>query len=169
VRAAARPAVRSWIEEPGSLTARLRNACGARFGVTVLRQDWRRPFPGESRILGLRRGQGALVREVVLHCEGRPVILARSVIPRATLRGTHRRLARLGNRPLGEWLFSHPGLVRLGLDVARVDEDRWRPALVGEIGLRAAIWGRRSVYEIAEGRVLVCEFFLPAIATLPSP
>jgi chorismate--pyruvate lyase len=169
MRAAASPVVRSWIEETGSLTARLRATCGAGFGVTVLRQDWRRPFAGEAHILNLGRGQGALVREVVLHCAGRPLIVARSVIPRATLRRTHRRLAHLGNRPLGEWLFSHPGLVRLGLDVTVVGADRWGPALAKEFGLGGGVWGRRSVYEIAEGRVLVCEFFLPAIATLVSP
>lgn len=168
MRAEAIPGVRSWVEEPHSLTARLRGLCGDSFGVTVLRQGWNRPYPGETRALGLAWQRHALVREVVLYGRGRPLIAARSVIPREALRGTQCRLAHLGNRPLGELLFAYPKLARLSLEVARLDLPLWRPERVGEFGLNGDVWGRRSIYTVASGHILVCEFFLPAIASLTS-
>lgn len=161
------PSVRSWLFEAGSLTARLRAACGPGFGVRVLRQCWDRPWADESRALGLALRRHALVREVVLHCDGRPLVLARSVIPPDALRGVQCRLAHLGERPLGELLFAYWKLRRESLELTRIGMADWRDA--GDVGAEPAdeVWGRRSLYTVARGHVLVCEFFLPAVLSLP--
>lgn len=132
----------------------------------MLRQDWLRPFADESRILRLPRSRVALVREVLLQCGDQPLVLARSVIPPDTLRGARRHLACLGNRPLGEILFSDPGLKRLGLQLAAVEKERWQPELSAAFDIARSsdrIWGRRSLYAIAHGNLLVAEFFLPIV------
>lgn len=159
--------VRSWLFEAGSLTARLRCACGPGFGVHLLRQGWDRPFRGEALALDLAAHRRALVREVLLHCDGRPLVLARTVMPPKVLHGEQCRLAQLGNRPLGELLFAYRGLSRNSLELALVEPSDWRAPILEETGLEAAIWGRRSLYTVALGRILVCEFFLPAILSLP--
>lgn len=159
--------VASWLYESGSLTARLRSVCDSGFGVRVLRQSWDRPFPGEARALGLNPCRRALVREVMLHCHDHPLVLARSVIPETALRGVQRRMAHLGERPLGELLFAYRKLARLRLDIAEVPATSWRKSALSLAQTsNPAIWGRRSLYGVARGQVLVCEFFLPALIEL---
>ena len=158
---------RSWLYETGSLTARLRAACGCGFGVRLLRQGWDRPYVSEARALGLGSHRYALVREVLLHCSGQPLILARSIIPQEALRGGQCRLAHLGDRPLGELLFAYRNLKRESLELARIDPLHWCAPLAEKLRLGADVWGRRSVYAVAKGRILVCEFFLPAVLSLP--
>lgn len=159
----------SWLFEPGSLTRRVRSLCSGEFRVRVLWQGWRRPFADESRTLNLRTSRLALVREVALQCGPQPLIVARSVIPASILRGAQRHLAYLGNRPLGEILFADPKLRRLGLQLASIGNETWWPELADAIvGARASerIWGRRSLYGVAHGNLLVAEFFLPSVLQL---
>jgi chorismate--pyruvate lyase len=156
----------SWLFESGSLTRRVRGLCGGDFRLRVLRQSWLRPFADESRALRLRRSRVALVREVMLQCGEQPLVVARSIIPSSVLRGTQRHLACLGNRPLGEILFSDPKLRRLGLQLAAIEKEKWRPEFSDALDIGQSsdrIWGRRSLYAIAHGNLLVAEFFLPSV------
>lgn len=110
----------------------------------------------------MRGRQHAWVREVTLLCEDMPVVHARSVIPRAALRGRFRRLRRLGARPLGELLFTEKGVVRGRMQLIRVT---LRDRLYVRASRRAApapqeFWGRRSLYYIASTPLLVAEIFL---------
>lgn len=111
------------------------------------------PLPDEAALLGLRRGQTALIREVWLQNGDIPLVFARSVLPRASLRGGWRKLGKLGSRPLGAALFSDARVVRKPLAFCR-----WHG--------RPAQWARRSVF-VRDGRViLVTEAFLPAVLKL---
>lgn len=157
--------LRSWLYEPGSLTLRLQRACGPAFRVTVLGQAWGLPFPGESRLLGLSAHQPCLLREVALMRGQEPLVLARSVIPAATLRRADPGLGSLGSRPLGEVLFACPQLRRKHLQLACIKP--WE--LLAAAGTPSAVWGRRSRYAIAAGDLLVCEVFLPTVLHLPEP
>ena len=65
-------ALRSWLLDQSSLTLRLQQACEGDFSVQVLSQHWARPSPDEVSLLGLRRGERALVRQVYLLCNGQP-------------------------------------------------------------------------------------------------
>jgi len=163
---AASIAYRSWLEEPGSLTARLRRLVGAGFGVRLLGQGMGKPFVGELGLLDLPERRRALTREVLLFDGERPLVLARTVMPPAALRGEHCALAKLGNRPLGEVLFAQRGLRRSRLEFAEVLPADWLPAVALEYGLNELVWGRRSLYEVDHVALLVCEFFLPAILSL---
>lgn len=156
----------SWLTEKGSLTSRLRTLAGADFRVKVLQEDWCKPFPGEARLLQLRTGRSAWVREVALLAGDLPLVLARSIIPHQTLLGRHSPLARLGQRPLGEWLFNHPGLRRLSLEFAQIKPETWCSGVAAAHGLATAIWGRRSYYRVSRHPLLVCEFFLPELFRL---
>ena len=61
--------LRPWLAEQGSLTARIRRH-SRDFSVAVLRQGRGRPYLDEARLLGIRRGRLAWVREVLLHADG---------------------------------------------------------------------------------------------------
>ena len=159
----------SWLFEDGSLTQRLRRGCVGPFRVVVLGQGWIKPFAEEARALGLRLGQRAVIREVSLQDGERPLVVARSVIPPRTLRGADRRLANLGNQPLGHILFADPRLRRQRLQLTRVAAADWLP----NPGLGPmpdqTVWGRRSLYALGPGHcLLVAEFFLPALFAPPT-
>ncbi|BBL75773.1 chorismate--pyruvate lyase family protein [Methylomagnum ishizawai] len=160
------PGAESWLFEQGSLTLRLRALCGPEFRVRLLRQDWAQPYADEARALGIPQLRRAVVREVLLQCGGRPLVAARSVIPADTLRGAGHALARLGTRPLGEILFRDPRLERTHLELTALEPRLWRRELAATLGLAGKIRGRRSCYRIGPGRLLVAEFFLPALFAL---
>lgn len=157
--------LRFWLFDSASLTQRVREACTGTFSVRVEQQDWGRPRLDESRALGLRQGRLALIREVHLLCDDRPWVFARTVIPRSTLSGEQRRLAQLGNRPLGAVLFADPRMVRGSVEVApiRFGHPLYAAAVQGLKGKPGVIWGRRSVFRLGDKPLLVSEFFLPDI------
>ncbi|WP_240454062.1 chorismate lyase [Halomonas sp. NO4] len=156
--AAARPAMSPawwrWVASRDSLTARLIAAGeGRRFRVRLLDQRLGRPRPDEARALGLPPGRRAWLREVALCLEERPWVVARSVAPLAQLRGS--RLAQLGERSLGSWLFRQPDLERSPIEVT---------AMPAPFHPSPGPWGRRSVFRHGRFAVLVQEFFLDAMA-----
>jgi chorismate--pyruvate lyase len=104
-----------------------------------------------------------LTREVLLHAEGKALILARTIIPRETIKVAKSNLSHLGNRPLGEIIFSYPKLQRLDLNISLVTPETWTQAAVATGHLDQSLWGRRTVYSIAQRQMLVSEFFLPEV------
>jgi chorismate--pyruvate lyase len=164
LRGAAPAAVWDWLLDASSLTRRLQLICGGRFHVRVLQQAWGRPMASERRALALKRGERVLVREVHLMCGERPWVFARTVIPVRSLRGAQRRLARLGNRPLGAALFADPRVRRGEVEVAHIGpEERLFARAVATASRPEAIWGRRSVFWLQGKSLLVSEIFLPAL------
>lgn len=160
--------IRSWLEEPASLTARLRRTAGLGFGVKLMRQNLATPFAGEALLLEQAYSRLALVREVLLYAEQGPLVLARTVMPEHSLRGRHCGLARLGNRPLGEVLFAQRGLRRTVLQLACLRPQDWQRTIQTTHQIEQPIWGRRSLYEIDRVSLIVCEFFLPIVQHLSS-
>jgi hypothetical protein len=114
---------RGWLSDHGSLTRRLQSIC-PRLRVRRLSQRIGTPYPDESASLGLRRGQRALLRDVLLICGDTPLVYAHSVIPLPGLDGPWVGLSRLGNRPLGEALFAD-----LGCAVSRWNTGNSTPAI----------------------------------------
>jgi chorismate--pyruvate lyase len=159
-----------WLFDPGSLTRRLRQCCPDGFQVRVLRQGWSRPSRDEARVLRLRLDARAWTREVQLFCGDQPWVFARTLIPTVTLRGRGRRLTQLGSRPLGEVLFSDPGVQRGPVEIARIINGQrlHQCAFAGFAEPPDAIWGRRSVFFIDGQPLLVCEIFLPDLPASPA-
>jgi len=107
----------------------------------------------------------ALIREVLLYCGDEPWVFARSVLPRKTLTGPRRFLGKLGNRPLGEILFSDPNIQRDALEVAEIKKgQRMFNCATGCLANPPDfVWGRRSVFYLHKKSLLVNEVFLPFI------
>ncbi len=78
---------RPWLAWRGSLTWRI-TARARGFRVQVIRQGLHIPNEDEYRQLGQPTHRRALVREVVLHANGRPVVLAHSIAAWRDLYGT---------------------------------------------------------------------------------
>ncbi|VAW77221.1 Chorismate--pyruvate lyase [hydrothermal vent metagenome] len=161
--------LRGWLLDEGSLTDRLKRCCGGRFSVRVLGEVWRRPQLSEAKVLDMPDTALAWVRHVQLLCDGEPWVFARTVVPVTTLSGAQRRLAYLGNRPLGAYLFADPGMQRSPVQLACVKRDSalYKDAVRGLRRKPQKIWGRRSVFRVGGKPLLVSEIFLPAIESAP--
>lgn len=157
----------SWLTEPGSLTARCEAACGC-FRIRVLREEQRRPLPEETGLFRLRPGQRAWVREVLLECDGVPVIYAHTVLPLTPRGQLTRWLAGLGSRSLGSLLFALPGFARGPIEFRRLDRRHplYHRAARAAGGDGSRLWARRSAHRFGGQTVLVTEVFLPAILQL---
>ncbi len=161
---------RGWLCDHGSLTRRLRAIC-PQLRVQRLGQRIARPNPDEYATLGLRRGQRALIREVLLICGDTPLVFAHSVVPLPGLDGPWVALSRLGNRPLGETLFADPRVRRFPLEYRQVDvrHPLYLPAVAHLAVAPRRLWMRRSQFALTGHPLLVTEVFLPALMAYPAP
>lgn len=157
-----------WLLHPGSLTAALKRLSGGDFAVRVLDQGWRQPHLEERQALELRDRSRALVREVLLYGNGKPWVYARSVLPMRSLQGKSRYLRSLDSRPLGELLFSEPGIRRgpIVLNQLRRNPHSRLQELEAE-GDDA--WGRRSTFWLRDKPLLVAEAFLSSFEPSVGP
>jgi chorismate--pyruvate lyase len=157
--------VEDWLRDPTSLTARLKRHCPHGFSVRLLHQGWGRPLYSEMRLLGMRRGEAAIIREVELYCGETPWVFARTLIPASSLRGSARRLTMLGSRPLGEVLFNDPRMRRGRREIARLQPRHplFQAAVASLEQKPKEIWGRRTLFHLAGQPLLVNEIFLPDI------
>jgi chorismate--pyruvate lyase len=170
VRAGA--AMRDWLTTPGSLTARL-IAHSHQFRVQKLRQQSNPCLADEASAIGLLRPQRVWEREVLLRCDGKPVVYGHTVVPMSATAHDWPLFSALGERSLGTTLFYDP-LVRRGqLEFARIRPGhplfaRVHAALKGEQGGRTdtPYYARRCVYRRRQGLLMVTEVFLPAVLTL---
>ena len=159
-----------WLSDHGSLTRRLQAIC-PQLRVSRLGQHISVPLRDEYRVLGLRRGQRALIREVLLICGDTPLVYAHSVIPLSGLDGPWVGLSRLGNRPLGAALFADPQVRRYPLEYRQLDARHplYRPAAAHLESPPHRLWMRRSRFALDGHPLLVTEVFLPALGAFPSP
>jgi chorismate--pyruvate lyase len=161
--------LRRWLIDRGSLTERLRARC-REFAVEVTAQGGAVPVRDERVLVGTRPGERALVREVRLLCDGRPMVFAHSVVSRTGLRGPWRMLSRLGSRPLGAALFADPRVRRFPLRFAQITRRHplYARACAAARERPRALWARRSLFVAGASPLLVTEVFLPRLAELPS-
>ncbi|VAW55148.1 Chorismate--pyruvate lyase [hydrothermal vent metagenome] len=152
--------IKSWLFDGRSLTARLIDRCDGKFSVKVLSVYRGTPFPDEIKALNLTMRSRAIIRQVLLLCDGQPLVYARTIIPISSLRGPLRGVALLGNKSLGAILFADKSMQRLPVEAASVSA---RHQIHMPLPITEPIWGRRSVFILKQKSVLVSEFFLPEL------
>jgi chorismate--pyruvate lyase len=166
--------MRDWLATPGSLTARLVGHSRA-FRVQRLHQSCSTCLPDEARAIGLPRPERVWEREVLLRCDGQPVVFAHTVVPISNSATDWPLFSTLGERSLGTTLFYDPLVKRGQLEFARIRAGHplARRALAalgaGHAALAAArshLYARRCVYRRHQGLLLVTEVFLPEVLDL---
>lgn len=110
--------------------------------------------------MSLKDERSALVRQVFLCCGDRPLVYARTVIPKLTAQGARRRYANMGNRPLGAMLFSDRTMRREDVQVAELPASHEANKYIESDG---PVWGRRSVFRVSGKPLMVSEYFLPEL------
>lgn len=126
-----------------------------------MRQYWRSARADEAAALGITSGRRVRIREVMLCCGREPLVLARTVLPAASLRGRQRRLLAAGRRPLGAMLFADRSMRREAFALCRTRlAQAGFPVVMDHDG---PVYARRAVFRLGRGPVLVAEYFLPTL------
>lgn len=160
---------RPWLSERGSLTKRLQQH-SIEFAVRPLRLVRQKPPFAEIGLLQALPRQRALLRDVLLRCDGEAVVFAHSVLPQGAMRGAWRGLGRLGSHSLGGTLFADPRMCRCALQYKKISAQHFLYKRAAEHLTMPgkSIWARRSVLRLGRNAVLVTELFLPAVLALNS-
>ena len=158
-----------WLFDEKSLTKRLQQSCRGQFSVQILSEEVRQPQLHEARRLGMDPRRWARIRQVVLLCDEKPWVAARTIIPLSTLSGPLRRLRHLKNRPLGAFLFANPQLERGDIEVTQLPLTAPPLNLLFDRGSATTEmpWARRSLFRLQNRPLLVCEIFLQALPKGP--
>lgn len=149
--------LRDWLLDYGSLTRKIRSVC-PNMQVRVLSEKWQRPLLDEAKILKLSSNQSAWIRCVLLECNDKPLVYARTVIPNCHIGNPWFRLKQLGNQPLGEVLFQLPAIERGEFEITCVAQHDW-PGLVSKYPTSFS-FARRSVFYQNRKPLLLTEAFL---------
>lgn len=161
--------LRSWLADTGSMTLKLK-ARSDDFSVRLLRQRPARSLADEHAMIGLPRASRVVERDVILHCDGRPVVFGHTVIATTSVKTDWPFFSRLGNTPLGANLFFDPLVRRYPIQFARLPVQhplvqRIARALHGQ-ALPSALYARRSLFRRRGGVMMVTDVFLPALDAL---
>ena len=163
-------ATRDWLTTKGSLTARL-VASSAAFRVKRLHQKPALCSFEEAGPIGLPRRERVWEREVLLCCDGRPVVFGHTVVPMSASASDWPLFSALGERSLGTTLFYDPKVRRGPLEFARLTGHhpllaRVRAGLGGMDLKEHVFHARRCVYRRHQGLLMVTEVFLPSVLHL---
>jgi chorismate--pyruvate lyase len=158
--------LKSWLFDPTSLTSRLKSHCH-QFRVELLGQKIENCQKTEAVAL-IPAGEAVLVREVLLYCDDKPQVFARSLLPLSSLTGAEQVLANLGTQSLGQVLFNNPLLERQTIEIAEFSESSSVGKLAKQLKLskqlvesQKKLWGRRSIFILEDKPLMVAEVFLP--------
>lgn len=165
--------LRDWLTDTVSLTVKL-IARSEHFRVRRLCQVRALPVVDEFSEVGLARRIQVQQREVLLQCDGRPVVFAHTIVPLDATTSDWPFFGTLGERSLGTTLFGDPRVQRGRLQFARLQMQhplaRRARATIGAMGAQQGpLYARRCLYRRCQSSLLVTELFLPAIAALPAP
>ena len=135
--------------DESSLTARLKQLSAGEFAVDVLQEGW---VQIENAALLAAFGPVApshrfWSRHVILRGRGEPWVMAHSLLPEHAACSPLQEVMELSNKPLGEFLFQNPDLLRMNLELVKSPGD---------------FWGRRSLFSLYNKPIMVAEFFMQA-------
>jgi chorismate lyase len=160
-------ALRSWLAEPGLLTARIRTLCGEQMRFRRLGPLRRAELSPDAASRLAVPDTHCLLREIEFRCGDERIVYAQTVLPDSTVTA-HPWLRDLGDSPIGETLR------QAGASVERQPLEYAELAPTNPLAVAAAcgepadalpprLWARRAVYRLGAEPILVQEVFLPAL------
>ena len=158
-----------WLTTKQSLTTKIKMLC-PQMQVVVLSEQFERPLVDESRALGLDFDEKAWVRCVLLRCADKHWVYARTVIPHFNSDNPWHNLKDLGDKPLGEILFTQTNLQRSDFEFCAQPLQDWPYLLENSHYANGKLrsFARRSQFSKQHAPLLLTEVFLPAIFEEPA-
>ncbi|MBC7488972.1 MAG: chorismate lyase [Glaciimonas sp.] len=163
------PFIRDWLTDRASLTVKL-IAHSAQFRVQRLHQRYALCLADEFAAIALPERRQVQERDVLLRCDGCPIVLGHTVLPFTATASEWPFFGALGERSLGTTLFCDPLVKRGELQYARLYQEhplvRRMCAATGVSRLPMPLFARRSTFRRKSGVMLVTEVFFSEIAAL---
>ncbi len=131
-----------WLLLEDSMTKRFEQQ-GKTVTVTMIQEGFVTSADIASELPLVPKEERYWLREILLCADGEPWLAGRTVVPESTLSGPELALQRLGNTPLGRYLFTSSELTRDFI----------------EIGRDAELWGRRSRLRLSGKPLILTELF----------
>jgi chorismate--pyruvate lyase len=161
--------LRHWLTDRVSLTKKLM-AHSESFRVQRLVQQRAVCLADEYAMAQLARRVAVQERDVLLRCDGEPVVFAHTIVPLSASASDWPFFSSLGERSLGTTLFGDPLVIRGELQYARIPTRhplmvRARSAVGVDVGSQF-LFARRCLFKRKNGVLLVTEMFLPSINNL---
>lgn len=159
---------RHWLTDRVSLTVKL-IAHSGHFRVHRLAQRRALCLRDEAAAIGLARPMMVQEREVLLECDGVPVVYAHTAVPLTADADDWPFFGSLGERSLGTTLFGDPLVRRGALHYARLSQAHplhRRAVRAMDSACVPPLFARRCLFRRKSGVLLVTEVFLPEIAAL---
>jgi chorismate--pyruvate lyase len=162
---------RHWLTDVGSLTQKLKQHSRV-FAVHRQAQQRAPTTLAESSAIRMANGRRTWQREVLLLCDGIPVVYAHTITPLESVSRDWPFFKRLGNQALGVALFANPLIRRAHFEYTRLSERdelyQTTQTAVASYGLILPkhIWARRCVFHHSrhkDSRMMVTEIMLPTI------
>ncbi|GJM04179.1 MAG: putative chorismate pyruvate-lyase [marine bacterium B5-7] len=148
----------------GSLSHFIQQRCRDSFHIELIDESWCYPMPDESYLLSSCNRKITFIRESWLKCGKERIVYARTIIPRATLKGESQKLMRLGTKPLGNVLFNDNTTYRTNMRYASIPSHcELHKQASQDTDIASDLWGRQSLFYVNNKPLLVTEVFLPAI------
>ncbi|MCF1428915.1 MAG: chorismate lyase [Shewanella sp.] len=140
-----------WLVSKDSLTAKLKAHCRD-FRVQLVDEQWHQ---GSNHRYW--------TREVLLLLDDIPWVFASTLIPESLMQTPEAGLQNLGDRPLGELLYSSKDYLPGNIEVARFDCCSHLNDLIRKLhqAVTEPLWGRRRYFGFQEQTLIVSEVFLP--------
>lgn len=156
-----RSAAWDWLRRPGSLTAHLRQL--GEVNVEVLYEHCT-VVDARASVLGGKRPSVMWARDVVLRVDGRPAVVARSLVDAKDSAGAWQAIKGLQARPLATILYNDPSVHRSSFEYCQLGMGHRLYRLARRIAPAYQVqrlWARRSVFTRDGARLAVAECFLP--------
>jgi chorismate--pyruvate lyase len=161
--------MRNWLTDRVSLTLKLVEHSKS-FRVRRLAQQRAQCLSDEFSMAGLPRRICVQERDVLLCCDGSPVVFAHTIAPLSANATDWPFFSSLGERSLGTTLFGDPLVLRGALQFARLPMRHplaaRTSAAIGSKEYACALYARRCLFRRKNGALLVTEVFLPTITGL---
>ncbi len=165
--------LRDWLTLRTSLTTALRERT-ALFAIRRLHQHLAFPLQDECEALGIPHDEHVHERDVLLCCDGVPIVFAHTVMPFMHPHVDWPAFHELGEQSLGTVLFDDPLVTRGVLQFCRLPlqhpllhriDQEMGSALPAE-RIESRLHARRCLFQRQHSKMLVTEVFLPSIANL---
>lgn len=150
-----------WLNLQGSLTAHLRTL--GEVEVEVLFEQLIRLEPYAS-VLEPNRETSFWARDVVLRVDGRPAVVARTLVEELASKTSWRKVKGLHQKPLATILYADTQVRRSSFEYSLLGRNHrlYRLARRIDPGLSEnRLWARRSVFERNHAKLAVAECFMP--------
>ena len=135
-----------WLNEDGSITARI--SSNFKFKLKILSDDIGVAENEEYLALNIT-SEEVRIREVILYGDQKPLVYARSIIPKLTLSKGYPGLGKIGSKPLGDLLFQSQLFIKTHREFAQFQAPS-----------EEVVWGRRTHYLVRGYPLSVMEVFL---------